>query len=160
MIKIDGQFVFISVLETIEASFIMKINEGTLAALAVSKETPADKEGWLWKRGEVNKAFQKRYFVLRGNLLFYFEHRRLETAETSSCPSGVIVLEGCTVELAEEDLERFAFKIRFHCGSDLNCRDGNSSSSRRRVYHLGTDSQAIFFHIFPFPVDLLFKSSF
>jgi hypothetical protein len=41
--------------------------------VATSADTPPDKEGWLWKRGEVNKAFQKRYFVLKGNLLFYFE---------------------------------------------------------------------------------------
>ena len=36
----------------------MKINELTLINYATSADTPADKEGWLWKRGEVNKAFQ------------------------------------------------------------------------------------------------------
>ena len=48
--------------------------------------------GWLWKRGEVNKNFQKRYFVLKGNLLFYFD-KRLDKE-----PIGVIILEGWFVE--------------------------------------------------------------
>ena len=100
----------------------MKINEATLTAFATSNESPVDKEGWLWKKGEVNKAFQKRYFVLKGNLLFYFEKR------TDREPIGVIILEGCIIELAEEDQERFGFKISFH-------------GERTRVYHLGTEYQ-------------------
>ena len=36
----------------------MKINECTLAAFATSHyDAPPDKEGWLWKKGEVNKVF-------------------------------------------------------------------------------------------------------
>ena len=35
----------------------MKINECTLAAFATShSDAPPDKEGWLWKKGEVNKV--------------------------------------------------------------------------------------------------------
>ena len=35
----------------------MKINECTLAAFATSHiDAPPDKEGWLWKKGEVNKV--------------------------------------------------------------------------------------------------------
>ena len=35
----------------------MKINEGTLSAFATShSDAPPDKEGWLWKRGEVNRV--------------------------------------------------------------------------------------------------------
>ena len=98
----------------------MKINELTLIHYATSPETPADKEGWLWKRGEVNKGFQKRYFVLKGNLLFYFEK------PNDREPVGVIILEGCTIELAEEEVDKFAFKISFH-------------GEGRRVYTLGTD---------------------
>ena len=51
-----------------------------------------DFSGWLWKRGEVNKNFQKRYFVLKGNLLFYFDKR------FDKEPIGVIILEGWFVE--------------------------------------------------------------
>ena len=47
------------------------------------------------------RNFQRRWFVLRGNLLFYFEKK-----SERSDPAGVIVLEGCTVELAEEEQGR------------------------------------------------------
>lgn len=85
----------------------MKVNEKNLAAFATSSNCPVDKEGWLVKRGEINKAFQKRWFVLKGNLLFYFEKK------TDKEPTGFIVLEGCTVELAEDE-GQFGFKIVFH----------------------------------------------
>lgn len=101
----------------------MKINESTLITYATSSTCPTDKEDWLWKRGEVNKNFQKRYFVLKGNLLFYFEKK------FDREPLGVIILEGCTIELAEEEQEMCAFKIVFH-------------GEGRRTYYLGTDSQA------------------
>ena len=99
----------------------MKINERTLIALSTSN-APSDKEGWLWKRGEVNRNFQKRYFVLKGNLLFYFDKK------TDREPVGVVILEGCTIELAEEEREKFAFKVAFH-------------GEGKRTYVLGTDSQ-------------------
>ncbi|CAH0391022.1 unnamed protein product [Bemisia tabaci] len=84
----------------------MKLNEKNLIAFAVSP-TPVDKEGWLNKRGEVNKGFQRRWFVLKGNLLFYFEKKGDKE------PVGVIILEGCTIELAEFE-DHFSFKIVFH----------------------------------------------
>lgn len=84
----------------------MKINEKTLFAFANTK--PSDKEGFLLKRGEVNKAFQRRWFVLKGNLLFYFEKKG------DYEPAGCIILEGCIIELAEEESERFCFQLIFH----------------------------------------------
>lgn len=104
----------------------MKINESTLISFSTSSSCPTDKEGWLWKRGELNKNFQKRYFVLKGNLLFYFEKRYDKE------PVGVIILEGCTIELAEEEQEMCAFKIVFH-------------GEGRRTYYLGTEDQVSFF---------------
>lgn len=67
----------------------MKINEKNLCVFATSP--PYDKEGFLYKRGEVNKSFQKRYFVLKGNLLFYFEKKGDKE------PLGLIIVEGCTI---------------------------------------------------------------
>lgn len=84
----------------------MKINEKNLCAFATSA-TPVDREGWLNKRGDVNKTFQRRWFVLKGNLLFYFDKKGDKE------PVGVVILEGCTIELAEDD-EQFSFKIVFH----------------------------------------------
>lgn len=98
----------------------MKINEKNLCAFAVSA-TPIDKEGYLNKRGEVNKTFQRRYFVLKGNLLFYFDKKGDKE------PVGVIILEGCSIELAEDDAQ-YSFKIEFH---GLN----------NRCYILGAESQ-------------------
>lgn len=72
---------------------------------------PVDLEGWLSKRGDVNKAWQRRWFVLKGNLLFYFDRKGEKE------PLGVIILEGCTIELAE-DGEQYCFKIIFHGQND------------------------------------------
>lgn len=69
--------------------------------------TPVDREGWLNKRGEVNRGYQRRWFVLKGNILFYFDRRGDKE------PVGMVVLEGCSIELAEED-EQYGFKIVFH----------------------------------------------
>ena len=84
---------------------IMKINDRHLMAVA-SNSSPVDKEGYLSKRGEVNKAYQKRWFVLKGNLLFYMEKKGDRE------PIGVIILEGCTVELAE-NTDAYAFELVF-----------------------------------------------
>ncbi|XP_034840814.1 sesquipedalian-1 [Maniola hyperantus] len=98
----------------------MKINEKNLCAFA-SSATPVDREGWLDMRGEVGKSYQRRWFTLKGNLLFYFDKKGDKE------PVGVIILEGCTIELTEE--ESYSFKIVFHC-------EGG------RTYYLCTNSQA------------------
>jgi hypothetical protein len=33
----------------------MKINERALASYSTSSTSPVDRDGWLWKRGEVNR---------------------------------------------------------------------------------------------------------
>ena len=96
----------------------MKINDKHLAAYGSSKEG-IDKEGFLNKRGEVNKGFQRRWFVLKGNLLFYFEKRGDKAV-------GVIILEDCTVEVSEVD--RYCFTVSFF-------------GDRTRVYVLSADSE-------------------
>ena len=69
----------------------MKINEKNLIAIASGSNLATDKEGWLNKKNEVNKAFQKRWFVLKGNLLYYFEKKYDKE------PVGLLIVEGCTV---------------------------------------------------------------
>ncbi|XP_055963204.1 sesquipedalian-1 [Sorex fumeus] len=98
----------------------MKLNERSLASYATSP-APADSQGFLLQRGR-HAAYQRRWFVLRGNMLFYFEDA------ASREPAGVIVLEGCTVELVEAAVE-FAFAVRFPDG-------------RARAYQLAAESQA------------------
>ncbi|KAM4827673.1 sesquipedalian-1 isoform 1-T2 [Thomomys bottae] len=103
----------------------MKLNERSLAGYATC-DAPVDKAGFLHKRGGRHAAFQRRWFVLRGNMLFYFE----VAAEAAPAPEplGVIVLEGCTVELAEAAHFAFAFAVRF-------------AGARARSYVLAADSQ-------------------
>lgn len=99
----------------------MKLNERSVAHYATC-DTPPDKTGFLFKKGERNTAYHRRWFVLKGNMLFYFEER------DSREPIGVVVLEGCTVELCES-AEEFAFAIKFDC-------------ARARVYKMAAESQA------------------
>ncbi|NXI45722.1 SESQ1 protein, partial [Galbula dea] len=99
----------------------MKLNERSLAFYATC-DSPADNAGFLYKRGERHTAYHRRWFVLKGNMLFYFEER--ESRE----PVGVIVLEGCNVELCES-AEDFAFAIRF-------------GGAKSRTYVLAAESQA------------------
>lgn len=84
----------------------MKLNERTLASFA-SEYTSADKTGYLLKKGEVNKGFQKRFFLLKGNMLFYFEKQQDKE------PVGVIILENFHVELCCSEVSMFAFQIVF-----------------------------------------------
>lgn len=99
----------------------MRLNERSVAHYATCN-TPPDKTGFLFKKGERNPAYHRRWFVLKANMLFYFEER------DSREPIGVIVLEGCTVELCES-AEEFAFAIKFDC-------------AKARVYKIAAESQA------------------
>ncbi|CAO1424399.1 unnamed protein product [Diamesa hyperborea] len=100
----------------------MKINERNLFTFANSK--PRDKEGFLLKRGE-NKGFQKRWFVLKGNLLFYFDKK------DDKQPLGLILMEGCSIELCEDDTQHYCFQIVFH--GQIN-KDG-------KIYYLAAEDQ-------------------
>ncbi|XP_076005655.1 sesquipedalian-1-like [Genypterus blacodes] len=99
----------------------MKLNERSVAHYATS-DSPPDKTGFLFKKGERNTAYHRRWFVLKGNMLFYFEER------DSREPIGVVVLEGCTVELCES-AEEFAFAVKFDC-------------AKARVYKMAAENQA------------------
>ncbi|XP_039991136.1 myosin light chain, phosphorylatable, fast skeletal muscle b isoform X2 [Xiphias gladius] len=81
----------------------MKIDE-KIVTYFESCPSPVDKEGYLYKKGEIKTSYQKRWFVLKGNLLFYKDR----PAERDLI--GVIVLEGCTVQLCESE-EQFAFSL-------------------------------------------------
>lgn len=83
-----------------------------MVAFATSA-TPVDREGWLNKRGELNRGYQRKWFVLKGNILFYFDRRGDKE------PVGMIVLEGCTIELIEDE-EQFGFQIVFHGPNNRN----------------------------------------
>ncbi|XP_038154727.1 sesquipedalian-1-like isoform X2 [Cyprinodon tularosa] len=81
----------------------MKIDEKVVSYFE-SCNSPVDKEGYLSKKGEIKTSYQKRWFVLKGNLLFYKDRPGDKDL------IGVIVLEGCTVQLCVSE-EQFAFSI-------------------------------------------------
>ncbi|CAJ1081105.1 myosin light chain%2C phosphorylatable, fast skeletal muscle b isoform X1 [Xyrichtys novacula] len=81
----------------------MKFDE-KIVSYFESCNSPVDKKGYLFKKGEIKTSYQKRWFVLKGNLLFYKD--RPDDRDLT----GVIVLEGCTVQLCESE-EQFAFSL-------------------------------------------------
>ncbi|XP_072271965.1 sesquipedalian-1 [Pyxicephalus adspersus] len=99
----------------------MKLNERNLIYYATCK-SPVDKCGFLYKKGESNASYHRRWFVLKGNMLFYYD------SEESKEPLGVIILEGCRVELCEST-EEFAFAIKF-------------GYAKSRAYILAADSHS------------------
>ncbi|KAK5607149.1 hypothetical protein CRENBAI_006426 [Crenichthys baileyi] len=86
-----------------ESNVEMKLDEKVVSFFE-SCNSPVDKEGYLSKKGELKTSYQKRWFVLKGNLLFYKERPGEKDV------IGVIVLEGCTVQLCESE-EQFAFSL-------------------------------------------------
>ncbi|CAN9506003.1 unnamed protein product [Ophioblennius macclurei] len=86
----------------------MKLHEKILTHY-LSCVSPVDKEGYLYKKKERTATFHRRWFVLKGNLLFYQERpadRHL---------LGVVVLEGCAVRRSQVD-GQFAFELVFGPG--------------------------------------------
>ena len=81
----------------------MKLNDKNVASFAVCS-SPVDKEGYL-KKGDLHKDFNRRWFVLKGNLLFYFLKKQDKE------PQGVIVLEACSVQVSTHG--RYSFEIAF-----------------------------------------------
>jgi len=67
-----------------------------------------ERSGWLLKRGKLNHSFQKRWFVLKNNELKYYKNELQGDKE-----QGVIILEGCSVEISPEAKYRkpFAFEL-------------------------------------------------
>lgn len=91
----------------------MKLNKRSVTHYALS-DSPADHTGFLRTWGgpgtppTPSGTGRRCWFVLKGNLLFSFDSRE------GRAPLSLVVLEGCTVELAEAPVpEEFAFAIRF-----------------------------------------------
>ncbi|CEF68287.1 MIP16918p [Strongyloides ratti] len=63
-----------------------------------------DKKGFLWKKGSY-KTWKKRWFILSGKCLYYFENQ----GETD--PRGIIPLENVKVRFVEEKNKQHVFEI-------------------------------------------------
>lgn len=84
----------------------MKLHRKSVLSFFHEYRTQApDQEGILLKKGARNTSYQRRWFILRGNLLFYLEHQADHT------PLGFILLENCQVEPRLKATEPYAFAI-------------------------------------------------
>uniref|UniRef100_A0A674K7Z8 PH domain-containing protein n=1 Tax=Terrapene triunguis TaxID=2587831 RepID=A0A674K7Z8_9SAUR len=87
----------------------MKLHETSVLGYS-RMAAPPDRQGRLYKKSERTSSYQRRWCELRGNLLFYWER------QGDREPLGLILLEGCTVELQESATEPFTFKISYTQG--------------------------------------------
>ncbi|XP_067421818.1 sesquipedalian-1-like [Emydura macquarii macquarii] len=87
----------------------MKLHETSVLGYSRSV-VPPDRQGRLYKKSQRSSSYQPRWCELRGNLLFYWER------QGDREPLGLIVLEGCTVELQESATEPFTFEISYPQG--------------------------------------------
>eukprot|EP00041_Stephanoeca_diplocostata_P013706 m.242189 g.242189 ORF g.242189 m.242189 type:complete len:299 (-) comp19437_c1_seq1:342-1238(-) len=72
----------------------------------------ADKSGYLFKRGAfMNVEYKKRWFVLRGNLLFYFK------SKGSKDPTGLILVESCTIKREKQGQDMY-YQFTIRCGAE------------------------------------------
>jgi len=69
----------------------------TMLRVSVTSLQPADKEGWMTKQGGSIKTWKKRWFVLKGNKLYYFK------GKTDDDAKGLIDLEADTLVRNESD---------------------------------------------------------
>lgn len=101
----------------------MRINERELMWFARNSKR-VDAQGYLYKRGVVNTNAKKRWFVLKGNLLFYYK------SHEDMAPIGLIILERCRVETSGRltETDQYEFKLVFD-GSDT------------REYQLAADTE-------------------
>ncbi|XP_074063958.1 sesquipedalian-1-like [Macrotis lagotis] len=84
-----------------------------------------DREGALLKKGAHNGSYQRRWFVLRGNLLYYLEQ------QGARAPLGLILLNNCRVEPRRSSAGPYAFAIQ-------------ASAQGGRCYKLAAESEEDF----------------
>lgn len=100
---------------------MMKLNvKNVLNFLNVNSHV--DKSGFLHKKGELNKGWQKRWFILKGNLLFYYQNPH------DPEPIGLIVLEGCSIKPCPTDPTTFTIVF---------------STEGARTYYLCSDDEVV-----------------
>ncbi|KFW10818.1 Sesquipedalian-1, partial [Eurypyga helias] len=94
----------------------MKLNERSLAFYATC-DSPADNAGFLYKRGERHTAYHRRWFVLKGNMLFYFEEReRREASWVKSLSRASFDYMRLVVRELEKQLEEMRWGSAGGCG--------------------------------------------
>lgn len=98
----------------------MKVHRKILTHF-LSCPSPIDKDGYLYKKKQRTGVFRRRWFVLKGNLLFY------QDRPADRHIQGAIVLEGCRVRTEDPDSD---FSLVFpglrtyrFCAGDRRCQE-------------------------------------
>ena len=76
----------------------LKLGKEAQAKFDEAREKP-DHSGWLEKKGAKRKNWNKRWFVLKDNYLFYCKGK-------TTPPQGIINLHGCNVNVTEGPTNR------------------------------------------------------
>ena len=88
-------------------------------------------EGWLYKAGEINTRFKKRWFVLRSEILFYFKGRPEAKDDVYSGPQGHIQITKYMVQAVPSP--DFAFQLLPHApGGRTYTMHASSEDERTR----------------------------
>lgn len=72
----------------------IRLNDGHVTYLGLLAKKDGTRRGCLSKKSSDNTKWHTKWFALLQNMLFYFEN------ESSSRPSGLYLLEGCTCDRA------------------------------------------------------------
>jgi len=80
---------------------------------------PLFREGHVWKRGHVHKAFQRRFFVLRGGMVNYYRDKSYYLR--SEAPQGSVDCRDITILEGGEHEHGFEFTIVQPEGKELVC---------------------------------------
>jgi len=92
------------------------------------------KEGYLWKRGNMLHLWSKRWYVLSGNCMYYYAHRK------DVRPRGVIFLTGCICEKVNEE----ASELKGYYGLELLHQDlctGEHYKHESRLLYCRSESE-------------------
>eukprot|EP01114_Cavostelium_apophysatum_P018769 TRINITY_DN5882_c0_g1_i1.p1 TRINITY_DN5882_c0_g1~~TRINITY_DN5882_c0_g1_i1.p1 ORF type:complete len:962 (+),score=265.98 TRINITY_DN5882_c0_g1_i1:189-3074(+) len=114
-----GNAVENAVVSTVTAPHTLATTVGKKIANAFSSVTfdNVDMEGNLFKMGQLNKSWKKRYFIIKDKVMYYFDNNEENIRKTvananSLSPQGHFPLEGSKVEYAQEKTKKeFSFEI-------------------------------------------------
>lgn len=81
--------------------------------------------GWLWKRGRLNKAWQRRFFILDNDFMLYFPSPQVAGAEAK----GLIDLRDMNISSAIDSEREFCFMLV-----------GGRAAKEGRVFYLAVET--------------------
>jgi len=107
--------------------FAFSIGDKIKSKLTSINQNECQMSGWLYKMGQLNKEWQKRYFFISGSNLYYAKIKEPEDKAQSITPTGTLPLEKARIDPAPSSTNKAnAFEV---------------VSTLRRTMLLATDTQ-------------------